>query len=164
MAIITLEVVPFCTYGPFPALLPLINASWRLCSVRVFDTVCNSVWITSSVSKWRPFSFILNWGYRKVGWVGGDSHVVSGKKFPGEKGSVRLCVVMMQQAVLFVTKVWGEVFAHFHAITIKVIVVCRIDCLACRGEFFVNNPLHVRENDEHVLDFALQLSCLFWSR
>jgi hypothetical protein len=31
---------------------------------------------------------------------GGDSHVVFGQKLPGEKGSVRRCVVMMQQPVL----------------------------------------------------------------
>jgi hypothetical protein len=27
--------------------------------------------------------------------------------------------------------------------------------LACQDEIFVNNPLHVKENDEHALDFAL---------
>jgi hypothetical protein len=30
--------------------------------------------------------------------------------------------------------------------------------LACQDEFFVNNPLDVKENDEHALDFALHLS------
>jgi hypothetical protein len=44
------------------------------------------------------FSFILN--QRKVGWVEEDSHVVFGQKFPGEKGSVRQCAVVMQQPVL----------------------------------------------------------------
>jgi hypothetical protein len=29
--------------------------------------------------------------------VGDDSHVIFGQKFPGEKGSVRQCVVMMQK-------------------------------------------------------------------
>jgi hypothetical protein len=49
------------------------------------------------VSKWRPFSFIFNQGNRKVGWLGNDSHVVFGKKKnPGEKGSVRRRVVVMQ--------------------------------------------------------------------
>jgi hypothetical protein len=33
--------------------------------------------------------------------------------------------------------------------------------LACQDEFFVNNPLDVKENDEHAVDFALQLSHLF---
>jgi hypothetical protein len=40
----------------------------------------------------------------KVGWVGDDSHTVFGQKFPGEKGSVRLCVVMMKQPVLWTPK------------------------------------------------------------
>jgi hypothetical protein len=37
-------------------------------------------------------------------------------------------------------------------------VVCGTDCMACQGEFFVNNPLNVRDNEEHALDFALHLS------
>jgi hypothetical protein len=68
--------------------------------VKVFSTACNPASITAIVSKWRPFSFIFNRRNRKVGWVGDDSHVVFGQKFPGEKGSVRRCLVMMQQPVL----------------------------------------------------------------
>jgi hypothetical protein len=30
--------------------------------------------------------------------------------------------------------------------------------LHCQDEFFVNNPLDVKENDEHALGFALHLS------
>jgi predicted metal-binding protein len=54
-----------------------------------------------------------------------------------------------------------EVFAHFHAVTVKVTVVCEIDCLACQGEFFVNILLDVKENDEHALDFALRMVSRF---
>jgi hypothetical protein len=36
--------------------------------------------------------------------------------------------------------------------------VCGIDCLDCQEEFFVNNVVHVKDYDEHALDFAL--SCL----
>jgi hypothetical protein len=43
----------------------------------------------------------------KVGWVGDDSHVAFGQKLPSEKASS------------FVTKVWDEVFAHFHEVVIK---------------------------------------------
>jgi hypothetical protein len=43
-------------------------------------------------------------------------------------------------------------------------IVCGIDCLACQDEFLLNNPLDVKENDEHALDFALHLSRLFRSR
>jgi hypothetical protein len=46
--------------------------------------------------------------------VGDDSHVVFGKrKFPAEEGSVRWCIVVMQQ------QVWGTVFIHFHAVAPK---------------------------------------------
>jgi hypothetical protein len=58
LATITLDVVPFQVYAPFSALLPFffLNASWKSRSVRVF---------------------------RKVGWVGDDSHVVFGQNIPG---------------------------------------------------------------------------------
>jgi hypothetical protein len=55
---------------------------------------------------------------RKVAWVGDDSHVVFGRGFRAEKGSVRRCVVAMQQPD-FVAKVRGEVFAHFHKVAVK---------------------------------------------
>jgi hypothetical protein len=41
---------------------------------------------------------------RKVGWVGEDSCVVFGQKFPGEKGSVRRFIVVMQQQVILSPK------------------------------------------------------------
>jgi hypothetical protein len=43
-------------------------------------------------------------------------------------------------------------------------VVCGIDWLACHVEFFVNNPLDIKENYEHALDFALLLSRLSSSK
>jgi hypothetical protein len=43
----------------------------------------------------------------------------------------------------------------------NVTVVCRIECLACQDELFVNNPLDFKENFEHALDFTLLLSCRF---
>jgi hypothetical protein len=65
LATITLEVVPFRSYVPFPALLSFLNASWKKCSVRVFSTACDSASIISVVSKWRPFSFVFNRGNRE---------------------------------------------------------------------------------------------------
>jgi hypothetical protein len=51
------------------------------------------------------FQFYLQWEkQKKVGWMVGDSHVVFGQKFPGENGSVRWCVVIMQQPVLLSPK------------------------------------------------------------
>jgi hypothetical protein len=103
-----------------------LNASWKSCSVIVFSTACNSASITSVVSKRRPFSFIFNQGNRKVargqvrrvGWVRDDTHVIFGQKFPGEKGSVRRCVVVMQQLVLLSPK-FGAKSAHFQALAVK---------------------------------------------
>jgi hypothetical protein len=81
------------------------------------STASDSASITSTGSKWWPFSFILNRANRKEGWVGDD--VVCGQTFPGEKGSVRRCVVVTQETVFFVAKVRSEVFAYFYAIAVK---------------------------------------------
>jgi hypothetical protein len=43
----------------------------------------------------------------------------------------------------FITKVWGEVFTNFDAVTLKITVVFVIDCLACQDKFYVNNPFNV---------------------
>jgi hypothetical protein len=58
------------------------------------------------------FQFYLQSGeQRKVGWLGDDSHVVFGQKFPGEKGSLRRCVVMMQQPLLLLQR-FGAKSSH----------------------------------------------------
>jgi hypothetical protein len=55
--------------------------------------------------KMAAFQLYLQSGKQlKVGWVGDDSHVVCRKKFPGEKGSVRWCFIMVQQPVLLSPK------------------------------------------------------------
>jgi hypothetical protein len=65
----------------------------------------------------------------------------------------------------FVAQVWGEVFAHFHAVGVKKVkVICGTDCLVCKDELFVSNPLEVRENNKHVLYFVIDVSRLFRSR
>jgi hypothetical protein len=66
-------------------------------------------------------------------------------------------------AISFIAKARGEVFARFHVVAVKLTVVCRLDCLACQDEFFMNSLLNVKENNEHALDFVLDLSCLLWS-
>jgi hypothetical protein len=43
-------------------------------------------------------------------------------------------------------------------------LLCVTDCLACQDEFCMNNPLHVKENDEYALDCALHMSRIFRSR
>jgi hypothetical protein len=86
-----------------------------------------------------------------------------GKKFPGEKGSVRQCGVVMQQPILLSPK-FGEKSSHILMQLLQnLTTVCEIDCLACQDEFFVNDPLDVKENDEHAHGFALHISHLFQS-
>jgi hypothetical protein len=65
------------------------------------------------------FQFYLQSGKQiKVGQVGDDSYVVFGQRFPGEKGSVSVRC-RNATASSFVTKVRGEVLAHFHAVAVK---------------------------------------------
>jgi hypothetical protein len=67
-------------------------------------------------------------------------------------------------SISFVVKVRGEVFSHFQAVAVLFTVACGIGCLAYQDEFFANNSLDVKENDEHALDFSLHLSRLFRSQ
>jgi hypothetical protein len=157
LAIVTFEVVAFRAYSPFPSLLPFLNTSWKSCSVGVLSTACDSATNISIVSKWRLFSLSSIGKTKKVGWEG-DESCCCHQKFPDEKVNVRRYVVVMQQPVFFVAKVRGEVFTHFRAVAVKVTVVCGVDYLECQEEFFLNNPLEVKQNDEHTLNFALTLN------
>jgi hypothetical protein len=58
----------------------------------------------------------------------------------------------------------GEVFAHFHAVAIKRHSSMQNQLFGLSGRIFVNIPLDIKENDEHALDFALQMSRLFFFR
>jgi hypothetical protein len=106
------------------------------------------------------FIFYLQSGKRrKVGWVGDDSHVVFGKKFPGEKGSE---MVHCHNAIAssLVTKVWGEVLAHFHAVAIKCHSSKQNWLFGLSGRTLCEQS-DVKEHDEHTPDFALNPSHLF---
>jgi hypothetical protein len=123
----------------------------------VFSTTCNPASITAITSKWQPFSLIFSQGNRKVGWVVDDSHVVFGQKFSGEKGSVRQCVVVMQQPV-FLSPMFRVKSSHILMQSpLNVTEVWRIDCFACQNEFFVNNPLDVKKMS---MLLTLLLTCL----
>jgi hypothetical protein len=94
----------------------------------------------------------------EVGWVWEYSHIVFGKQFPGERGIVRRCGVVMQQRVLLSPK-FGAKSSHISTQSPSdITVVSGIDCLACQDEFLVNNSRDVKENYEHALDFILHLS------
>jgi hypothetical protein len=104
------------------------------------------------------FEFYLQSGkQRKVDSVGNDTYIVFGKKFPGENGSVRLCVVMMQQPVLPLPKFGAKSSHIFTDMALNVTAVCGIDCFVCQGELFMNNPFDIKGNDEHALGFAFHL-------
>jgi hypothetical protein len=91
----------------------------------------------------------------------GNSHAVFGQKFPGEKESGRWCVVVMQEPVLLSPKFGVKSSTIFIQSPKNVTVVCKIDCLACQEEFFVNNP---PDDYLYVLDFILHPPHLFHSR
>jgi hypothetical protein len=85
------------------------------------------------------------------------SHFVYGQSFPCAKGSVRWCVVVKLQPVLSLPK--------FGTKSLQIFMQWFHEWLACEDEFFVNNGLDDKENDEHALDFfSLQLSRLFQCR
>jgi hypothetical protein len=94
----------------FPALLPFLNASWKLFCEGVQHCLQYCLDHLNCV-KMPAFQFYLQSGkQRKVGWLY-ESHVVFGQKFSGEKGNVRRCVVVMQQPVLL-SPVFGANSSH----------------------------------------------------
>jgi hypothetical protein len=70
----------------------------------VFSTAYDSASIISIVLKWRLSVLSSIWETKKSAVREDDSHAVFSQKFPDEKGSVRQCVVMMQQLVLLSPK------------------------------------------------------------
>jgi hypothetical protein len=110
------------------------------------------------------FQFYLQSGIqRKVGCVR-TTVILFLVNIAGEKGSVRLCVVVMQQSV-HLSPNFGAKCSHiFTQSPQNVTIVCGIDCLACQDKFFVNNSLDAKEKDENALDFALHLFGLLRSR
>jgi hypothetical protein len=64
----------------------------------------------------------------------------------------------MQQPVLLSPKFEAE-SSHIFTQSPKIVTaVWGIDCLACQDEFFVNNPLDVKENYEHALGLSSPVS------
>jgi hypothetical protein len=83
LATITLKEVLLCAYALFPEI------HLRCC---LYHLGCGQM---------ATFQFYLEVGkQRKVGQVGDNSHVVSGQKSTCGKGSVRWCIIMMQEPVL----------------------------------------------------------------
>jgi hypothetical protein len=115
LATITLKAVPLHAYATFIALLPFFKCIQKVMFCEDAHHRLQFCVGHLNCIKMVVFQFnLLSGKQRKVGWVRNDSHVVFGKKFPGEKGSVKQCIVMMQQSVSFVAKVRWEVVAHFY--------------------------------------------------
>jgi hypothetical protein len=117
LATITLEVVPFCPYAPFPVLLPLFK-----CIMFCEGIQHRLQFYLSHLSfvKIAAFQFyVQSRKQRKVGLVGDDSHVVFGQKFHGERKKFEMVCSHDATASSFVAKVQGEVIAHFHSMGIK---------------------------------------------
>jgi hypothetical protein len=75
--------------------------------VKVFSTTCDSVLSSTGETEKSQGA--------KLGELGGYrmSHIVFCKEFPGEKGSVRQCAVLMQQP-FSVAEGQGQVFINFY--------------------------------------------------
>jgi hypothetical protein len=92
-----------------------LNASLKSCSVRMFSTAYKSASITSAQSECS----YLQSGKQKTRKgpneaskvCGDDSHLAFCQKFPGEKVSVRRCVVVVQQPVPLLPK-FGAKSSH----------------------------------------------------
>jgi hypothetical protein len=81
----------------------------------VSSTACDSLCMSDTVSKHRPFSFIFNWGkkqihggkVRRVGRMGNDNHAVVSHKLCGFQGRVGGRVVVMKEPVVVAPKFRG---------------------------------------------------------
>jgi hypothetical protein len=105
LATITLEVVPFCTYAPFPAFLPFFKCVLVVVSCEGVQHRLQFCLDHLNCLKMVALQFYLQSGkQRKVGWVEDDSHVCFGEKFPGENK----CETVIVVASSFVPKVWGS--------------------------------------------------------
>jgi hypothetical protein len=91
---------------------------------------------------------------------GDDSLVVFNKRFPVEKGSV-MRTASCCKSQFFCLSFRGETFARFHTVTIKCHSSMGNRLFDLSGRILLNNPLHVNENDEYALNFALHLSRIF---
>jgi hypothetical protein len=79
---------------------------------------------------------------RGVEWVGEVLFLV--KKIPWQQRKCKQACCCDATTSSLVAKLQSKVFAQFHAVAVKVTVVCGIDCLACQNELFVNNPLTLK--------------------
>jgi hypothetical protein len=103
------------------------TASWKSCSVRVFNTACSSASIISIVSN-SSLSVLSSIGEAeksrrgpsqasRVG--GGQQSCCSWSKIPWWKRKCEMVCCHDATASSFVAKIQGKVFAHFHTVTVR---------------------------------------------
>ena len=86
--------------------------------------------------------------------MGDNSSFVFRQILVGEDSSVRWCIVMVKQPVLFSPKL-GTMSSHFFTQSPQNFAVePGIHSLACWDKFFMHNPLDVKESDDHALEIA----------
>jgi hypothetical protein len=125
-----------------------LNTSWKSCSVEGVRHRLRFCFDHLSLCQNGGLSVLSSIGETENSRVSGGWQSSFGKKTPWWKRKCEAVRCHDAAASSFVAKVHVEVFACFHAVTVKVTVVCWIHCLACQDKFFVNSPLDVKENDD----------------
>ena len=96
--------------------------------------------------------------------MGGDGHFVFRPILLGEDERVRRGVVMVKQPRLFSPK-FGTKSSHvFTQSPQNFAAEPGIHISACWDNFFLHNPLDVKESDDNAVDITFHLSGLFWPR
>jgi hypothetical protein len=152
--------------SPLPRVrtVPIVSANFEMRPGSVFSTACD-LHPSPQLCQNGGLLVLPAIGEQEKSRVGGGwQSYCFWSKIPSERGSVREYVVVMQQPVLLSPKFGTKSLHIFTRLTWNVRVVCGIDCLAYQHEFFVNNPLDDKENDEHAPNFSLHLSHFSRSR
>jgi hypothetical protein len=135
-----------------------LSVSWNLCSVRVFSTDCDS----ASITPVEPFSFIFNQGNRESRVGGGRQSCCFWSEVPWWERKCEMMRFHDATATPFVAKVQIKVL-HLYTVTIKRHSSIHNWLSDLPGWILCEDPLDVKENDEHALDFALHRSHFFKS-
>jgi hypothetical protein len=83
--------------------------------------------------------------------MGNNNHVVVSHKLCGFKGSVGRCLVMMKEPVVVAPKFQSFPSHMFSQVSQNATIKVRVDHSVSRNKFTVNNPLHIKKNNECAL-------------
>jgi hypothetical protein len=104
------------------------------------STACDSLWMSDTVSKRRPFSFSP-----ASRGMGNDNHVVVSHKLCGFQGCVGGRVVVMKEPVVVAPKFRSFSSHIFSQESQNVTLKVKADCSVRRNKFKVKNPLHIKK-------------------